>query len=103
MPEHPAIGSAVNADPSLLAREELEVRTAVRLPPVSALARISGEAADSYGSALAVEAPTTVEVTGPHDGEWRVAATDHNTLCDLLAAVPRPGGRLRVQVDPVRA
>ena len=50
MPEHPAIVSAVNADPSLLAREELEVRTTLRLPPVSALARVSGEAADSYGS-----------------------------------------------------
>jgi primosomal protein N' (replication factor Y) len=103
MPDHPAILSAVHADPSLLAREEVEVRTALRLPPVSALARISGEAADSYGSALAVVAPTTVEVTGPHDGEWRVVAPDHQTLCDLLAAVPRPGGRLRVEVDPVRA
>ena len=45
MPEHPAIVSAVHADPSLLAREELEVRTTLRLAPLSALARVSGEAA----------------------------------------------------------
>ena len=103
MPDHPAILSAVHADPSLLASAELEVRTTLRLPPVSALARVSGEAADSYGHALEVAAPATVEVSGPHDGEWRIVATDHLTLCDLLASVPRPGGRLRVEVDPVRA
>jgi primosomal protein N' (replication factor Y) len=103
MPDHPAILSAVHADPALLASEELEVRTTLRLPPVSALARLSGEAADSYGSALAVAAPATVDVSGPHAGEWRIVAPDHQTLCDLLAAVPRPGGRLRVEVDPVRA
>jgi hypothetical protein len=24
-------------------------------------------------------------------------------LCDTLAATPRPGGRLRIEVDPLRA
>ena len=48
------------------------------------------------GSGLCTEprsgsaAPTTIEVIGPDDGEWRVVAPDHQTLCDLLAAVPDP-------------
>jgi primosomal protein N' (replication factor Y) len=103
MPDHPAIASAVHADPSLLAREELEIRTTLGLPPFSALARLSGPAADSYGSALRESAPPSVEVSGPHEQQWRIVAPDHQTLCDLLSSVPRPNGRLRVEVDPVRA
>ncbi len=103
MPEHPAIASAVHADPSLLDREEIEVRSMLGLPPFSALARVSGEAADRYGEALRATAPDTVSVVGPDEGEWRVVAPDHDRLCDLLASVPRPAGRLRVEVDPVRA
>jgi primosomal protein N' (replication factor Y) len=103
VPEHPVISSAVHADPSLLAREELDVRTALGLPPVTALALLSGVAAESYGTALRVLAPLGVDVTGPHDGEWQIVAPDHAMLCDLLSAVPRPSGRLRVEVDPIRA
>ena len=36
------------------------------------------------------------------DGAWRLRAPDHETLCDALAAVPRPPGRLRIEVDPLR-
>jgi len=31
---------------------------------------------------------------------WVVRAPDHRMLCDALAAVPRPAGRLRIEVDP---
>ncbi len=55
------------------------------------------------GSAVRAAAPDTVSVTGPVDGSWSVRANDHGALCDLLGAVPRPPGRLRVEVDPVRA
>jgi len=35
------------------------------------------------------------------DGGYLAQAQDHGALCDLLASVPRPGGRgLRVAVDP---
>jgi hypothetical protein len=35
------------------------------------------------------------------DGGYLAQAPDHGALSDLLAAVPRPGGRgLRVAVDP---
>jgi len=109
IPDHPAISAAVHADPSILEASELEVRATLRLPPLTALARVSGAAADAYGAALsasaALYASTTpgVEVIGPHDGEWRIVAQDHESLCNLLASVPRPAGRLRVEVDPVRA
>ena len=35
-------------------------------------------------------------------GRWLLRAPDHRTLCDALAAAPRPTGRVRVEVDPLR-
>jgi primosomal protein N' (replication factor Y) len=47
-------------------------------------------------------AKSEVEILGPADGRWLVRAPDHRTLCDALARVPRPPGRLRLAVDPLR-
>lgn len=102
-PRHPALLSAVSADPGVLVTAEAEVRRALALPPYCALALLSGPAADAYGVALRRAAPEGVEVHGPVDATWSVRAGDHRALCDLLASVPRPAGRLRVEVDPVRA
>jgi primosomal protein N' (replication factor Y) len=102
-PRHPALLAAVSADPGVLAAAESVVRQALALPPFSALAVVSGSAADAYGAALREAAPPGVEVSGPVDGAWSVRGPDHDKLCDLLASVPRPAGRLRVEVDPVRA
>ncbi len=102
-PRHPVLEAAVAADPGVLAAAELEVRRALDLPPCSALAVVSGAGGDAYGAALRSAAPDRVQVSGPVDGVWSVRAPDHDTLCDLLASVPRPAGRLRVEVDPVRA
>jgi primosomal protein N' (replication factor Y) len=101
-PRHDVLVAAVSADPAVLAASESEVRRALDLPPFSALAVVSGTAADAYGAALRAAAPPGVEVRGPADGSWSVRAPGHSTLCDLLASVPRPPGRLRVEVDPVR-
>jgi primosomal protein N' (replication factor Y) len=46
--------------------------------------------------------PREVEILGPADGRWLVRAPDHGILCDVLARVPRPAGRLRLAVDPLR-
>src|SRR5207247_2811977 len=73
-------------------------RAALRLPPEAAVAIVSGEAAEQL--VFAVEG---VELLGPTDGRWMLRAPDHATLCDALAAVPRPPGRLRVELDPPRA
>jgi primosomal protein N' (replication factor Y) len=102
-PRHPALLAAVSADPGVLASAEAEMRMALNLPPFSALAVVSGAAADAYGAALRSAAPPDVEVSGPADGAWSVRAPDHSVLSDLLASVSRPPGRLRVEVDPVRA
>jgi primosomal protein N' (replication factor Y) len=102
LPQHDVLVAAALADPGRLAAVELDVRRALDLPPVSAMAFLTGVSADAYGSALRIAAPPGVEVRGPVDGAWSVRAPDHDALCGLLAAVPRPAGRLRVEVDPVR-
>ena len=43
-----------------------------------------------------------LEVLGPVDGRWLLRAADHQTLCAALAATPRPSGRVRIEVDPLR-
>src|SRR5207302_177485 len=91
--------AAVHADPSLFAVVESARRAALRFPPEAALALVSGAGADDFVDALG----TAVEVMGPADGRWLVRAPDHRVLCDALAAVPRPAGRLRIAVDPLRA
>jgi primosomal protein N' (replication factor Y) len=101
-PQHPALRSALSADPAILAASELAVRRELGLPPLTALAIVSGPAADAYGAALAASAPPGTEVRGPVSGVWSVLAPDHRTLADLLAGVARPAGRVRVEVDPVR-
>jgi primosomal protein N' (replication factor Y) len=93
----------VSADPGVLAGAEEPVRRELGLPPYRAQALVSGPMADAYGRALADAAGLGIEVRGPSDGAWSVLAPDPAVLADLLAAVPRPPGRLRVEVDPVRA
>jgi len=103
MPGHEVLAAALSADPGRLSESERSVRQALRLPPFGALAVLSGAAADAYGDALREAAPRGVEVSGPVDGRWSVRAEQRSQLCALLAGVKRPAGRLRVEVDPVRA
>lgn len=97
LPHHGVIEAAVGADPSAWAEAEAEARAALGLPPSVAMALVSGEAADAFVAELAA-----VEVQGPADGGYRLRAPNHSTLCDALAAAPRPPGRLRIEVDPLR-
>jgi primosomal protein N' (replication factor Y) len=102
-PEHPVIRAALHADPDRLATAEQEQRRALRWPPYSAMAEVSGAGAATYIERLGN--PLGVEVRGPLDGRWLLRSPDHQTLCDALAAVERPpssAGRLRVAVDPLR-
>lgn len=97
-PDHDVLRAAVHADPGRLAGPEGARRAALRLPPATALALVSGDA-----SAFLAGLGPGVEVLGPSDGRWLVRAGDHPTLAAALAAVPRTGARLRVEVDPARA
>ncbi len=97
VPGHEVLRAAVHADAGRLSAPELARRTELRLPPVTALAVVSGDGAGFVGS-LGPE----VEVLGPSDGRWLLRAADAATLATALAAVPRTGARLRVEVDPAR-
>jgi len=89
LPDHDVLSS----DPGRLVTDELVIRRELDLPPYSALALVSGPGAGDYCSALGG--------ADLGDGRWLVRAPDHRTLCDALAATPRPSGRLRVTVDPI--
>jgi primosomal protein N' (replication factor Y) len=100
MPDHEVLDAVVHADPGRFALVESARRAALRFPPESALAEISGEAAAPFAGELGADG---VDVLGPSSaGRWLARAEDHGHLCDRLAAVPRPPGRLRVAVDPLR-
>jgi primosomal protein N' (replication factor Y) len=99
IPDHPAIRAAVLADPEVLAGPERELRRALRLPPVTAVALVSGPAAPAYVEGLRA---LPLEVMGPDDDRWLIKASDPAALADGLAAVARPAGRLRIAVDPAR-
>ncbi|MGH9226517.1 MAG: hypothetical protein ACRD2W_22645, partial [Acidimicrobiales bacterium] len=100
-PAHEAIDAALHGDPVRLAVVEAARRAALRLPPETALARLSGPGAPELAAALARH--MGVEVLGPAGDRWLVRAGDHRTLCEALAAAQRPSGRVRVEVDPLRA
>jgi primosomal protein N' (replication factor Y) (superfamily II helicase) len=100
VPRHEVVQAALNADPTRVSSAERDRRVQLGFPPVTALAEVSGAGADVFVSALG--ACLGVEVLGPSAGRWLVRAPDHRTLCDALAAAPRPPGRLRVAVDPER-
>jgi len=99
-PEDVVIQAALHADPARVAEAEAEVRRTFRLSPFAAVADVSGVAAAAFVAALG--RPPGIEVQGG-GGAWRIRADDHTTLCDALAAVERPPGRLRIDVDPLRA
>lgn len=100
LPDHDVVQAALHADPSRLSKADAERRELLRLPPSRAIAAVSGVAAQSWIDALG--SPSGVEVLGPADGRWLLRADDHQLLCEVIGAVPRPAGRLRIEVDPLR-
>jgi primosomal protein N' (replication factor Y) len=100
-PKHEVVQAALLADPARASDVELERRVILRFPPVAALAHVSGGPATQYVDGLVGR--LDVDVLGPAaDGSYLVRAADVPTLCDALAEIPRPPGRLRVAVDPLR-
>jgi primosomal protein N' (replication factor Y) len=100
-PDHEVVRAAVAADPSIARDVELERRRVLRFPPFASIAHVSGAPAAEYVDPL--RGRVDVEVLGPaDDGTYLVRAADVSLLCDALDDLPRPAGRLRVAVDPVR-
>jgi primosomal protein N' (replication factor Y) len=98
LPRHDVVDAVLHADPGRLVDAEHARRAALRFPPATALAAVSGEAAPAFVDAV----DRSVERLGPDAGRWLLRAPDHRALCDALDATPRPSGRLRVEVDPAR-
>jgi len=99
-PDHVVLQAALHADPDRVRAAEAETRQRHGLGPYWAHAIVSGEAAGAFMAALG--RPDGLEVQGG-SGRWRIRAASHEELCDGLAAVERPAGRLRIEVDPLRA
>jgi len=101
VPGHEALAAAVHADPGLLAEAERPVRAQLGLPPFGALALLRGPGAPAFAAGLSRAG--AVEVSTVAEDRFLVRADDHAALADGLAAVERPSGRLRVEVDPTDA
>lgn len=100
LPDHEVVRAATRADPTPVAEAELRRRTLLGMPPAGSVAAIGGEAAPAFVERLG--SPPGVEVRGPREGWWLAGAADTEVLSRALGAVPRPAGRLRLWVDPVR-
>lgn len=100
LPDHEVVQAAVHGEPQRVAAAERGRREVLALPPFSAVAEVSGAGGRSYAGALSPHPDLQVAEVG--EDRWLVRATDHASLCDALAATPRPAGRLRVAVDPLR-
>jgi primosomal protein N' (replication factor Y) len=100
LPRHEVVLAALHGDPSRVATAEAARRESLGWPPFRALAHVSGAPAAEYVDGL--RSTPGIQVLGPADGAYLVRAHDHRALCDALAATPRPAGRLRVAVDPLR-
>jgi primosomal protein N' (replication factor Y) len=100
LPDHEVVQAAVHAEPARVAEAERGRRELLGFPPCTALAAVSGAAGPAFMAALGQ--PTGVQVAVLGEGRWLLRAPDHATLCAALAATPRPSGRLRIEVDPLR-
>ena len=100
MPQHETIQAALHGDPDRLVTREHTRRQLLLFPPYAAVAVVSGVAAPAFMEAFG--RPLGVDVMGPTDGEWLLRADSHPPLLDAFAATPRPTGRLRIAVDPLR-
>jgi len=99
-PRHDVLDAAQRADPGRFAERERGRRRELALPPFVAQALISGSAGAEYVARLGH--PLGLTVQGPSNAQWLVTAADHHALCDALAIVERPPGRVRIEVDPLR-
>ena len=101
-PQHPVVQAAMRADPAIVSDGESERCRELGLPPHSAQAAVSGAGGEAFADAIRSAAGSRVQVRGPLRGRYLLRADTHDTLLRVLAAVPRPAQRVRVEVDPLR-
>lgn len=100
LPDHEVLAAAVQADPAKLSVADATRRRELALPPYTTTALIGGPGGAEFVGGLSL--PAEVEVTQRNDEEWWLVAGDRKALLDAVAATPRPSGRLRLQIDPLR-
>ena len=101
MPQHPVLQAAINADPGSLARSELEMRRQLQQPPEAHWAIVSGSAAKEFIER--VGKPDGIEIMNSNNERWRIRSNDRQRMVDLLGDIERPTGRLRIEINPLRA
>jgi primosomal protein N' (replication factor Y) len=100
LPRHEVLQAVLHADPSRLAKVELERRQLLGLPPFAALAAVSGTGAGEFAAATGLESSSTRDSAG---NIVLLRAATWDQLGAAIAATPRPkGSRLRIEVDPAR-
>lgn len=100
LPHHEVLTAAVQADPGPLSAADAARRRELRLPPFTTTALVGGPAGAELIESLVL--PAEVEVARRSEEEWWLVAEDRRGLLDALSAAPRPSGRLRLQIDPLR-
>lgn len=98
-PSHEVLRAAVNADPGIVMEAERGRRRLTGFPPAVTMAFVGGDAAEEFVRRLGD--PLGVQIR-ERSGSWLLRAEDRRVLLDAIAAVERPPGRLRLQVDPMR-
>lgn len=96
--QHEVLQAVVHADPGRWSSTEALRRDELQLPPVTREAFLSGVGAAEFAAALRADPRVTIRSAG---GTFLVRAASGADLAAALATVPRPTGRLRVEVDPL--
>ncbi len=107
LPDHPVLSAVTNGNLWEWSANLLEARAKLRQPPCVSWALISGAVADEYVSRIrdfaSANALAELEIAATSEGVWRLRSSSADQLHAVLSGVTRPKGRLRVEVDPVRA
>ncbi len=101
-PSHPVIEAAVLADPGRLAASEEAVRKALRLPPFSALAVLSGPGARELAGALTAltgDLPADLLADLPADVPSDHPVDRHGDPVETASALPGPHPGERVELS----
>lgn len=100
LPRHETVLGALHADPTRVSAAERERRRVLGYPPFATIALVGGEGGQAFVQAMRPVAG--IEVSSRADGCYLLRSRDRGLLLDALAGVPRPSGRLRLQIDPLR-
>jgi primosomal protein N' (replication factor Y) len=77
------------------------MRRELQQPPEAHWAIVSGQAAAEFIRRLGIQ--DGLEILGPSNDRWRIRSDDREQMVAILKSVDRPPGRLRIEINPLRA